>query len=39
TPPKRSGKDLMSSSQQANVEELIGSKLSSTKHMKIPKKE
>ncbi|MCI18436.1 hypothetical protein A2U01_0039590, partial [Trifolium medium] len=39
TPPKRSGKELTSSSQQADVEELIGSKLSSTKLMKIPKKE
>ncbi|MCH80465.1 replication protein A1-like protein, partial [Trifolium medium] len=39
TPPKRLGEELMSSSQKADAKELIGSKLFSTKLMKIPKKE
>ncbi|GAU20107.1 hypothetical protein TSUD_381990 [Trifolium subterraneum] len=39
TPPKRKDKEMTSSSQQPDVEELIGEKMSSTKQMKIPKKE
>ncbi|MCI60741.1 hypothetical protein A2U01_0081997 [Trifolium medium] len=51
TPPKRSGNDLMSTSEDADVEDVIGAKASSTKKvkgggkasakkgLKIPKKE
>ncbi|MCI04832.1 hypothetical protein A2U01_0025880 [Trifolium medium] len=39
TPPKRSGQELMSASQIADVEDVIGSKASSTKMLKKIKKE